>query len=76
MFSKYGRGGRREDAGGCIKQRVVDALWELASRFEVGLWTSAGLFLKHTCYVVVNEVGLYQLNCFISRRVLTRDTSS
>jgi hypothetical protein len=36
-----------------------------------GCGTSAGLFLKHTCYIVVNEVGLYQLICFISRRVLT-----
>jgi len=42
VFSKDGRGGRREDAGGCIKQRVVDALWELAGRFEVGLWHEYG----------------------------------
>jgi len=29
---------RDEEAGGCIKQQVADALWELAGRFEVGLW--------------------------------------
>jgi hypothetical protein len=29
---------RDEDVGGCIRQQVADALWELAGRFEVGLW--------------------------------------
>jgi len=29
---------RDEEADGCIKQQVADALWELAGRFEVGLW--------------------------------------
>jgi hypothetical protein len=29
---------RDEETGGCIKQQVVDALWELSGRFEVGLW--------------------------------------
>lgn len=42
MFSKDGRIGRREDAGGCIKQRVVNALWEHDGRFEVGLWHECG----------------------------------
>jgi hypothetical protein len=64
-FLKTAGGGRREDASGCIKQQVADAQWRLAGRFEVGL------FLMRTCYVVVNEVRLYQLNCFISRCVLT-----
>jgi len=29
---------RNEEAGGCIKQQVADALWELADRFDVGVW--------------------------------------
>ncbi|MFZ8839933.1 MAG: hypothetical protein ACO2PM_13705 [Pyrobaculum sp.] len=29
---------RDEDVGGCIRQQVADALWELSGRFEVGLW--------------------------------------
>jgi hypothetical protein len=29
---------RDEEAGGCIRQQVADALWELSGRFEVGLW--------------------------------------
>jgi hypothetical protein len=29
---------RGEDAGGRIKQQVADALWELADRFDVGVW--------------------------------------
>jgi len=28
---------RNEEAGGCIKQQVADALWELADRFDVGV---------------------------------------
>jgi hypothetical protein len=29
---------RGEEAGGCIRQQVADALWELADRFDVGVW--------------------------------------
>jgi hypothetical protein len=29
---------RDEDVGGCIRQQVADALWELADRFDVGVW--------------------------------------
>jgi len=29
---------RDEEADGCIRQQVADALWELAGRFEVGVW--------------------------------------
>ena len=29
---------RNEEAGGCIRQQVADALWELADRFDVGVW--------------------------------------
>ncbi len=29
---------RREEVGGYIKQQVADALWELADRFDVGMW--------------------------------------
>jgi hypothetical protein len=49
---------RDEDAGGCIKQQAADALWELAGRFEVGLW-----YERDFCGVVVNGVRLYQPRC-------------
>jgi hypothetical protein len=29
---------RDEEAGGCIKQQVADALWELAEKYDVGVW--------------------------------------
>jgi len=44
-----------EDVGGCIKQQVADALWELAGRFEVGLWYGcgaeavSGVYMRHCC---------------------------
>jgi hypothetical protein len=51
---------RDEDVGGCIRQQVADALWELAGRFEVGLWyEQRGDF----CGIVVNGVRLYQPRC-------------
>jgi hypothetical protein len=28
---------RDEEAGGCIRQQVADALWELSGRFDVGV---------------------------------------
>ena len=52
---------RDEDAGGCIRQQVADALWELAGRFEVGLWYECGgpsWNLECVCGVVVNGVRL------------------
>jgi hypothetical protein len=29
---------RESDLGGCIRQPVADALWELAGKYDVGLW--------------------------------------
>jgi len=58
-----------EEAGGCIKQQVADALWELAGRFEVGLWyeyVRVGVWVNQYdvfCGVVVNGVRLYQPQC-------------
>jgi len=60
---------RDEEVGGCLRQQVADALWELSGRFEVGLWyeyvrvgvgvNQYGVF----CGVVVNGVRLYQPHC-------------
>ncbi len=37
--------GRSEEVGGCLRQPVADALWELSERFEVGLWYE----YRHRC---------------------------
>jgi hypothetical protein len=60
---------RDEEAGGCIKQQVADALWELAGRFEVGLWyeyVRVGMGVNQYdvfCGVVVDGVRLDQPYC-------------
>jgi len=62
---------RDEEAGGCIKQHVADALWELSDRFDVGVWyrrveEKVGRLRYETyvyCGVVVNGVGLDQPQC-------------
>jgi hypothetical protein len=60
---------RDEEAGGCIRQQVADALWELAGRFEVGLWYEyrrVGVGVNQYdvfCGVVVNGVRLSQPHC-------------
>jgi hypothetical protein len=60
---------RDEDVGGCIRQQVADALWELSGRFEVGLWyeyVRVGVGVKQYdvfCGVVVNGVRLDQPYC-------------
>jgi hypothetical protein len=57
---------RDEDVGGRIRQQVADALWELAGRFEVGLWyeCSGPRWYPHcTCGVVVNGVKLPRPCC-------------
>jgi hypothetical protein len=60
---------RDEDVGGCIRQQVADALWELAGRFEVGLWyeyVRVGTWSRQFdvfCGVVVNGVRLDQPYC-------------
>jgi hypothetical protein len=58
-----------EDVGGCIRQQVADALWELSGRFEVGLWyeyVRVGVGINQYdvfCGVVVNGVELGQPHC-------------
>jgi hypothetical protein len=60
---------RDEEVGGCIKQQVADALWELAGRFDVGVWyeyvrVGVGVNLYDVfCGPVVNGVKLYQPHC-------------
>jgi hypothetical protein len=61
---------RDEEAGGCIKQQVADALWELSDRFDVGVWyrrveEKVGIrYEVHVyCGVVVNGVELDQPQC-------------
>jgi hypothetical protein len=61
---------RSEEAGGCIKQQVADALWELSDRFDVGVWyrrveERRGVrYEVHVyCGVVVNGVELDQPHC-------------
>jgi hypothetical protein len=60
---------RDEEAGGCIRQQVADALWELSGKYDVGLWyeyrrVGAGINQYDVfCGVVVNGVRLYQPHC-------------
>jgi hypothetical protein len=60
---------RDEEAGGCIRQQVADALWELSGRFEVGVWyeyVRVGTWSHQFdvfCGVVVNGVKLDQPYC-------------
>ncbi len=60
---------RDEEAGGCIRQQVADALWELSGKYDVGLWyeyvrVGAGVNQYDVfCGVVVNGVKLYQPHC-------------
>jgi hypothetical protein len=61
---------RDEEAGGCIKQQVADALWELAEKYDVGVWYRRVEEKVGFCYevhiycgVVVNGVELDQPQC-------------
>jgi hypothetical protein len=63
---------RDEEAGGCIKQQVADALWELAELgVDIGVWyrrveEKVGMFRYETyvyCGPVVNGVELEQPQC-------------
>ncbi|NAZ33395.1 MAG: hypothetical protein GU356_03755 [Pyrobaculum sp.] len=62
---------RDEEAGGCIRQQVADALWELAEKYDVGVWykrveEKVGMFRYETyfyCGPVVNGIELDQLRC-------------
>ncbi len=66
---KWRRRRSDEDVGGCLRQQVADALWELADRFDVGVWyeyrrVGAGVNQYDVfCGVVVNGVKLYQPHC-------------
>jgi hypothetical protein len=61
--------GRDEEAGGCIRQQVADALWELAEKYDAGVWyeyVRAGVGVNQYdvyCGPVVNGVKLYQPHC-------------
>jgi hypothetical protein len=60
---------RDEEAGGCIRQQVADALWELAEKYDVGVWYEyrrVGMWVNQYdvfCGVVVDGVRLYQPHC-------------
>jgi hypothetical protein len=60
---------RGEEAGGCIRQQVADALWELAEKYDVGVWYEyrrVGMGINRYdvfCGVVVNGVRLSQPHC-------------
>jgi hypothetical protein len=60
---------RDEEAGGCIRQQVADALWELSGRYDVGLWyeyVRVGVWVNQYdvfCGVVVDGVRLDQPQC-------------
>jgi hypothetical protein len=58
-----------EDVDGCIRQQVADALWELAEKYDVGVWyeyVRVGVWVDQYdvfCGVVVDGVRLYQPHC-------------
>jgi hypothetical protein len=62
---------RDEEAGGCIRQQVADALWELAEKYDVGVWykkvtEKVGMLryeVRVYCGPVVNGVELDQPHC-------------
>ncbi len=60
---------RGEEAGGCLRQQVAEALWELSGQHDVGVWyeyVRVGVGVNQYdvfCGVVVNGVKLYQPQC-------------
>jgi hypothetical protein len=60
---------RDEEAGGCIRQQVADALWELSEKYDVGVWyeyVRVGVGVNQYnvfCGVVVDGVKLDQPHC-------------
>ena len=60
---------RDEEAGGCIRQQVADALWELSEKYDVGVWyeyVRVGTWTNQYdvfCGVVVNGMKLDQPYC-------------
>jgi len=60
---------RDEEVGGCIRQQVADALWELSGQHDVGVWyeyVRVGTWVNQYdvfCGVVINGVRLDQPQC-------------
>jgi hypothetical protein len=60
---------RDEEVGGCLRQQVAEALWELAGKYDVGLWYEyrrVGTWVNQYdvfCGVVVDGVKLDQPHC-------------
>jgi hypothetical protein len=60
---------RRDEEMGCLRQNVADALWELAEKYDVGVWyeyVRVGMGVNQYdvfCGVVVNGVRLDQPHC-------------
>jgi len=60
---------RDEEVGGCLRQQVADALWELSGQYDVGVWyeyVRVGVGVNQYdvfCGVVVNGVKLGQPYC-------------
>jgi hypothetical protein len=69
---------RDEEVGGCIRQQVADALWELSGRFDVGVWYEyrrAGVWIDQydvLCGVEINGVRLYQPHCRTAEECVKR----
>ena len=69
---------RDEEVGGCIRQQVADALWELSGKHDVGVWYEyrrAGVWVDQydvLCGVVVNGVRLYQPHCRTAEECVKR----
>jgi hypothetical protein len=60
---------KRDEEVGCLRQNVVDALWELSGKYDVGVWheyVRVGMGVNQYdvfCGVVVNGVKLGQPYC-------------
>ncbi len=60
---------RGEETGGCLRQQVADALWELSGQYDVGVWyeyVRVGMGVNQYdvfCGVVVDGVELDQPHC-------------
>jgi hypothetical protein len=67
-----------EDVGGCLRQQVADALWELSEKYDVGVWYEyrrVGMWVDQydvLCGVVVNGVRLYQPHCRTAEECVKR----
>jgi hypothetical protein len=61
---------KNEDIGGCLRQATADALWELADRFDVGVWYEyrracygCGYMELADCGIAVNGIKLGRPYC-------------